>query len=89
MTLEQAARLDPDAQSGELVAGKWIPATRHTWNHGELAGNVYALLRAWAKQHPGWSLSINDPGSKLSLSPATLRGPRVDLPRLAGQNTER
>jgi Uma2 family endonuclease len=81
MTLEQAARLNPDAQPGELVDGKWVSATRNTWNHGELAGNVYAILRTWAKGHPGWSLSLNDPGSKLSQSPATLRGPDVGMVR--------
>lgn len=81
MTLDQAAELDPDRQGGELDAGRWVPVTRNTWSHGELAGNVYALLREYAKTHPGWSISINDPGAKLSTSPATLRGPDVGMVR--------
>ena len=31
---EDVARLDPDADAGELVAGRWVPVTRDPWRHG-------------------------------------------------------
>jgi hypothetical protein len=65
MTFDDAAKLDPDSQAGELHGGRWVPVTRNTWRHGQLAGNVYVLLRAYAKANPGWSVSIGDPGTKL------------------------
>lgn len=59
--------------------------TRNTWSHGELAGNVYALLRAYALHHPGWSIAINDPGAKLEAT--TLRGPDVGMIRKSRRPT--
>lgn len=79
MTFEAAARLDPDEAPGELDAGRWVPVTRSTWRHGEIAGNVYALLRVYARMHPGWSVSVGDPGTKLAHDPDVLRGPDVGI----------
>ena len=81
MTLEEAARLDPDRQPGELVDGEWIPVTRNTWRHGEIAGNAYALLRSYARSRKGWRVAVGDPGTKLKREPATLRGPDVAMVR--------
>lgn len=44
-----------------------------------MAGNVYALLRTYAKARGGWSVSINDPGTKLGHDPDLLRGPDVGI----------
>lgn len=81
MSFAEAARLDPDTQAGELDAGRWVPVTKNTWRHGQLAGNVYVLLRAYGKAHPGWSVSIGDPGTKLGHDPDILRGPDVAMVR--------
>ena len=77
MTFDSAAHLDPDKVSGELCAGRWVPVTRNTWRHGEVAGNVYLLLRLYAREHPGWSVAVCDPGTKLGHDPDVLRGPDV------------
>jgi Uma2 family endonuclease len=77
MTFEEAARLDPDEQPGELVDGEWIPVTRNTWRHGEIVLNIAVLLKAYAKQRGGLSVSVADPGVKLSSNPDRLRGPDV------------
>jgi Uma2 family endonuclease len=81
MTLEEAAQLDPDELAGEVVDGRWIPLTRSTWRHGEIAGNAYALLRAYARAHPGWSVAVGDPGAKLERDPDRLRGPDAAIVR--------
>lgn len=36
---------------------------------------------AYAKSHPGWSISINDPGTKLGTESGSLRGPDVGMVR--------
>jgi Uma2 family endonuclease len=81
MTFEDAAQLDPDRVPGELDRGRWVPVTKSTWRHGRLAGNVYLVLRLYAQKHPGWSISIGDPGTKLGHDPDVLRGPDVGMVR--------
>ncbi|MBI3185548.1 MAG: Uma2 family endonuclease [Myxococcales bacterium] len=81
MTFDEAARLDPDRQPGEIDRGRWVPVTKSTWRHGEIAGNVYAALREYARKNPGWSLSVGDPGTKLAHDPDVLRGPDVGMVR--------
>lgn len=82
MTFEEAAALDPDEAGGELDEGKLVPVTRSTWRHGKIAGNVYWLLRLYAREHAGWSLAIGDPGTKLARDPDVLRGPDVAVVRI-------
>ena len=43
MTFEDAARLDPDVMGGELDAGRFVPVTKNTWQHGVIAGNASSL----------------------------------------------
>ena len=81
MTFDSAAHLDPDERGGELCAGRWVPVTRNTWRHGEVAGNIYLLLRLYAREHPGWSVAVGDPGTKLGHRPDVLRGPDVAMVR--------
>jgi Uma2 family endonuclease len=81
MTFEQAASLDPDETPGELDAGKWVPVTRSTWRHGKIAANVCVLLRLYARENPGWSIAVGDPGTKLGHDPDILRGPDVAMVR--------
>jgi Uma2 family endonuclease len=92
MTFEQAAELDPDLYPGEIVDGEWIPVTKSTWRHGEVAGNAYSVLRAYSRSHAGWSVSVGDPGTRLRRAPDTLRGPDVAVARAdrrpTGKGTE-
>jgi len=81
MTFEAAAQLDPDEQGGEIVDGVWIPVTRATWRHGEIIFTIAYLLKAYARQHPGWSVSGADPGVKLARNPDKLRGPDAGMVR--------
>lgn len=89
MTFEAAARLNPDESPGELDAGRWVPVTKNTWRHGEIAGNVYLLLRIYAREHPGWSVAVGDPGTKLGHAPDVLRGPDVAIVRADRRPTGR
>jgi Uma2 family endonuclease len=89
MTFEEAALLNPDEQPGELVDGVFIPVTKSTWRHGEVGGNIYAALNAYRKTHPGWSLAIGDPGTKLKRDPDLLRGPDVGMVRQERRPTGR
>jgi Uma2 family endonuclease len=89
MTFEEAARLDPKEQGGEIVAGRWVPAPRSTWNHGRIVARLCVVLDEYVTRHPQWSLSAGDPGTKLAHEPATLRGPDVALARIERQPTGR
>jgi len=92
MTFEDAASLDPDEQPGEIVDGEWVPVTRGTWRHGEIASTVNFLLRLYAREHEGWSVAVADPGVKLARNPDRLRGPDVAMVRAdrvpTGKGTE-
>jgi Uma2 family endonuclease len=81
MTFEEAALLDPDQQPGELVDGKWVPVTPNTWRHGEVTSEIGFLLGLYAREHPGWSVSVANPGVKLGKNPDRLRGPDVGVVR--------
>jgi Uma2 family endonuclease len=89
MTLEEAARLDPDREPGELDAGRWVPVTRSTWKHGEIMLSIGILLRMYAKANPGWSVSGGDPGAKLQRDPDVLRGPDLGVVRAERRPTGR
>ena len=82
MTFEDAAGLDPDAKAGEVDEGRWVPVTRNTWRHGKVLINAAFLLRLYAKEHEGWSVSGGDPGTKLQRDPDVLRGPDVGIVRV-------
>ena len=89
MTFAEAARLDPDSEGGELDAGRWIPVTRNTWRHGQIVSKVNFLLFAYTQTHPGWSLSVGDPGTKLGKGPDRLRGPDLAMVRKEREPTGR
>jgi len=81
MTFEDAAKLNPDEQPGEIVDGEWIAVTRSTWRLGEVTSAINFLLRRYAREHKGWSVSVADPGVKLANDPTRLRGPDVGMVR--------
>lgn len=81
MTFEEAARLDPDEQAGEIVDGVWIRSSRESWRHGEILGNVAFALSVYAGDHPDWRVSAS-PGVKLGREPDQLRSPDVAMIRV-------
>jgi Uma2 family endonuclease len=81
MTFDEAARLDPKEESGEIVAGRWVPVTWSTWKHGEILAELCFWLKQYARDNPGWSVSVGDPGTKLVTEPPTLRGPDAAMVR--------
>jgi Uma2 family endonuclease len=87
MTFEDAARLDPDTDAGELDGGTWVPVTRSTWLHGKIVANITVLLGLYLRQQPGLSLSTGDPGTRLSRSPDVLRGPDIGVTRIEREPT--
>jgi len=87
MTFHDAARLDPDEHSGELDEGRWVPVTKNPWRPGRVIFNVCFVLGQYAKQHPGWSISAGDPGTKLARNPDRLRGPDVGMVRAEREPT--
>jgi Uma2 family endonuclease len=83
MTFEAATLLDPDEEGGEIIDGVWVPGTRTTWRHGEIVLTIGMLLKLYARQNPGWSVSVADPGVRLARNPDKLRGPDVGMVRAA------
>jgi len=81
MTFEEAAKIDPDSNPGELEAGRFVAVPKGTWRHGVIVINVGGVLKRYARSHPGWSVSAGDPGTKLTHNPDTLRGPDVAIVR--------
>ncbi|MGK4001170.1 Uma2 family endonuclease [Sorangium sp. So ce1036] len=81
MTFEEAAELDLDEQPGEIVDGEWVPATRSSWRRGEITSATNFLLKLYAREHGGWSVSVADPAVKLGRNPDRLRGPDVAMVR--------
>ncbi|MEM9193163.1 MAG: Uma2 family endonuclease [Myxococcota bacterium] len=81
MTFAEAAELDPDEAPGELDGGEWVQMTRNTWLHGKILINVGFVLKRYTHEHPEWSVSGGDPGTKLGQNPDILRGPDVGVVR--------
>jgi Uma2 family endonuclease len=79
VTLEDAAKLDPDAFPADVVDGRLVPVTKGTWRHGRIVAKTVHLLMLYADVHGGWSVATADPGTKLRQHPALLRGPDVGV----------
>jgi Uma2 family endonuclease len=89
VTLEDAAKLDPDEFPAEVVDGRLMPVSRGTWRHGAVALNAGVLLKQYAKANGDWVVAVCDPGSKLRQHPALLRGPDVGVIRANRKPTGR
>jgi Uma2 family endonuclease len=50
-----------------------------TWRHGEIVAELCFWLKQFARDNPGWSVAVGDPGTKLTTEPPTLRGPDAAL----------
>lgn len=51
--------------------------------------NAAVLLKEYARHHPGWSVAVGDPGTKLRHAPDVLRGPDVAMVRADRKPTGR
>jgi Uma2 family endonuclease len=89
VTLEDAAKLDPDEFPAEVVDGRLVPMSKGTWRHGRIMLNAGVVLRVYAKAHGGWIVATGDPGTKLRQDPALLRGPDVGMIRAEREPTGR
>ena len=81
ISFEDAARLDPDEQPADLVAGRLVPVTKNTLRHGRILIKVGTVLEEFASRNPGWYVVGGDAGCKLAHDPDTLRGPDVAILR--------
>jgi Uma2 family endonuclease len=89
VTFADAAQVDPDDFSAEIVDGRWEPVSKSTWGHGEIVMTLSGFLWLYAREHPGWSMATGDPGTKLGRSPDTLRGPDIGVVRAERRPTGR
>jgi Uma2 family endonuclease len=89
VTLEEAAKLDPDEFPAEVVDGRLTPVLRGTWRHGAVTANVAFALKLFTREHAGWIVATADPGTKLRKDPALLRGPDVGVIRADRKPTGR
>lgn len=76
---EYAALPGPtDGTRFELIRGEVVAMPRPTWQHGEIAGNVYLAIKHFLKQTPIGRISV-ERGVPIEHNPDTLRGPDVSF----------
>jgi Uma2 family endonuclease len=76
VTAEEFALL-PEPTDGtrlELVRGEVVRMSRPNWEHGEVAGNVYMLIKLYLRDHPVGRVSVEG-GVITERGPDTVRGP--------------
>jgi Uma2 family endonuclease len=80
LTAEEYLRL-PEPTDGtrlELVRGRVIAIPRPTWEHGEIAGNVYMAIKLFLRDNPIGRVSVEG-GVITERGPDTVRGPDVSF----------
>lgn len=80
LTAEEFFALPPPADGTrlELVRGEVVVMSRPTWEHGEIAGNVYLLIKLFLREHPVGRVSVEG-GVLTERKPDTVRGPDVSF----------
>lgn len=76
VTAEEYALL-PDPTDGtklELIRGEVVTMPRPNWEHGEIAGNVYMMVKLFLRDHPIGRVSVEG-GVLTERGPDTVRGP--------------
>ena len=68
VTLEDAAKLDPDEFPAEVVDGRLMPVSRGTWRHGAITLNAGVLLKNYAKANGGWVVAVGDLGRSFGIT---------------------
>jgi len=74
-------KLLPDPTDGtrlELVAGEVLAMPRPTWEHGEIAGNIFMTIKVFLKQKPIGRVTVEG-GVLTERDPDTVRGPDVSF----------
>ena len=62
----------------ELVRGEVIAMPRPTWEHGEIAGNVFMVIKLFLKTNPIGRVAVEG-GVLTERNPDTVRGPDVSF----------
>lgn len=75
ITAEELAQMPSEEERTELVRGEVIRMAPAGHIHGELAGNLFALLWNFVKQHQLGKVYAAETGFILSRSPDTVRAP--------------
>lgn len=66
---------------GELVRGRLIEMAPAGWNHGSIAGEAFAVIHAFVKQHKLGKVFAAETGFILERDPDTVRAPDVAFVR--------
>lgn len=75
MTAEELLRLPNDGKRYQLVRGELRTMSPPDFRHGEIAGNIYAALRAYVRSKGLGRTSVGDPGFLLARNPDTVLAP--------------
>jgi Uma2 family endonuclease len=82
ITAEEYQQL-PEPTDGtrlELVRGEIVAMCRPSWEHGEIAGNVYLAIKLFLRANPIGRVSVES-GVITERNPDTVRGPDVSFIR--------
>jgi len=74
--IEQLEKEPPDGR-WELVQGELVMMTPSGYEHSDIEGNVYALLRPIVREQGLGRVLVGEPGFVLKRDPDTLRAPDV------------
>ncbi|MBY0513872.1 MAG: Uma2 family endonuclease [Gemmataceae bacterium] len=77
MTAEEFVRRHGDESGVELVKGRVVRLPMPGFEHGEVCGNAYALIREFVKAHGLGRVVCNDTFVRVGTDPATYRGADV------------
>jgi len=80
VTVEEYELL-PDPTDGtrlELLKGEIVAVSRPNWEHGEIAGNVYSIIKGYLRKKQVGRVSVES-GVITERAPDTLRGPDVSF----------
>lgn len=67
-----------DGTQLELIRGEVVAVCRPNWEHGEIAGNIYSIIKAYLKKQQVGRVSVES-GVITERNPDTLRGPDVSF----------
>jgi Uma2 family endonuclease len=75
ITAEELAQMPPEEGRMELVRGELLRMPPAGHEHGEIAGNTFALLWTFVKKHSSGKMYTAETGFTLSRNPDTVRAP--------------
>ncbi|HEX3245943.1 MAG TPA: Uma2 family endonuclease [Chloroflexota bacterium] len=83
ITADELLAMPDDAQRRELINGKLRMAPPAGWEHGQIASELGASLRQFAREHRLGHVVMGDVGFLLTTEPDTVRAPDVAFLRQA------